>query len=234
MFKQKIKWIYFLFVGFAFLVLGLISCGKVNYDIFKNNLSEVRYNYFSGSVGEYLVTFTSGMREVDFKLNGVHTENVEFGILSITLPKDVEFVSSANYKLEYGNKLISGSLEQNPFDLTLIVDIGFIINDVDEMKVTFKMGDITKYITIKDVTKNFKLNYEDALNLFVESNYTQLEKFIVKGELQAEVYVKIMYDTTVDSNYYYLIRVLGRTGETLSGIINPITGELLAVTNGKI
>ena len=232
--KQKIKWIYFLFVGFAFLVLGLISCGKTNYDIFSKNLSEVRYNYFSGVVGEYLVSFTSGLRESDFKLNGYHTENVEFGILTITIPKGVEYVSSASYKLEYGNKLIGGTLEQNPFDLTLMADIGFIINDVEEMKVTFKMGDITKFITIKDVTKNFKLNYNSALNLFVEENYSKLEKLIVKGELQAEVYVKIMYDTTIDSNYYYLIRVISRTGETISGIVNPLTCEILAVTNGKI
>ncbi len=232
--KQKIKWIYFIFVGFAFLVLGLISCGKINYDVFTKNLSEVRCNYFSGVVGEYLATFTSGLRESDFKLNGYHTDNVEFGILTITIPNDVEYVSSASYKLEYGNKLISGTLEQNPFDLTLMADVGFVIDDVEEMKVTFKMGNITKYITIKDVTKNFKLNHTTALNLFVEENYNKLEKFISNGELQAEVYVKIMYDTKIDSNYYYLIRVISRTGETLSGIINPMTGEILAVTNGKI
>ena len=102
------------------------------------------------------------------------------------------------------------------------------------MKVTFKMGDIIKYITVKDVTTTFELDYVEALNLFVENYYKKLEKFVNNKSLEAEVYVKIMYDTEIDSNYYYLIRVLGRSGETVSGIVNPISGEILAVTNGNI
>ena len=45
------------------------------------------------------------------------------------------------------------------------------------------------------------------------------------------IYIKIMHDDTIDSGYYYLIRVIGRDGKVISGMINPISGELMAVTS---
>ena len=227
--KYRLYIIFFSLVFVLSLTLILTSCGNKNIEIFKNNISEARYNFFKGETSGYEVTLTCGVRESNFKLNGYHTENVEFGVLTIVLPKDVEYTDNATYKIDYGNKTISGNLEQNPFDSSLMADVGFIIENVDNIKVTFKMGNITKYINLYDVTSNFNYNYETALELFVNENYKELKEFIGGNELKAEVYVKIMYDNQIDSNYYFLIRVIGRQGKVVSGIVNPVSGEILAV-----
>lgn len=212
----------------------LTSCGTKNINIFKNNLSEVRYNYYLGEASGYTFSFTSGLREVDYKIDGYHTNNIEFGIVTIKLPDDVKYSGNANFRLDYGNKTTSGKLEQNPFDLTLMADIGFIIEDYEEIKITFKMDNINKVLTLKDVTKTFNYDYDNALEKFIMENYDDLKSYITKNELKAEIYVKIMYDNTLDSKFYYLIRVVGRNGNVLSGIIDPMSGDILAATNSNI
>ena len=210
-----------------------VSCNKLERK-YKSNISEARYNYFYGEVGGYKMSFTSGVRESDFKLDGYHTENVEFGVLTIITPNEVEFVDDATFKIDYDNKTINGILEQNPFDLSLMADIGFVIQEVDNIKITFKMGDIEKLVELRDVTKIFNYNYDSAFDVFIENCKEELKQFVVDNEFQAEVYIKIMHDDTVDSGYYFLVRVVGRSGKILSAIINPISGEMLAKTNSNL
>lgn len=211
----------------------LVSCNTKDIEIYRENISEARYNYYYGEASGYRMSFTSGVRESDFKLDGYHTENIEFGVITIILPSDVEYSGVATYRLEYDNKLASGTLEENPFDGSLMADIGFVIDDIDSMKIAFKMGDITKIITLDDMTRNFNYDYMGAFELFVD-NADGITDYMIDGEFQAEVYIKIMHDDTIDSGYYYLIRVIGRDGKVLSGIVNPISGEILAVTSGKL
>lgn len=211
----------------------LVSCNTKDIEIYRENISEARYNYYYGEASGYKMSFTSGVRESDFKLDGYHTENIEFGVITIILPSDVEYSGVATYRLEYDNKLASGTLEENPFDGSLMADTGFVIDDIDIMKITFKMGDITKIITLDDMTRNFNYDYMGAFELFVD-NADGITDYMIDGEFQAEVYIKIMHDDTIDSGYYYLIRVIGRDGKVLSGIVNPISGEILAVTSGKL
>ena len=210
----------------------IAGCGRDNkFELFVDNISEARYNYYFGEADGYIVSFTSGIREIDYKLDGYHTDNVEFGVITIELPEDVE-CTDATFRLQYGSKVDSGVLEVNPFDNTLMADVGYIIDDVD-IKITITMNDIIKVISLRDVTDSFQYDYLSALQIFVDENSEDLEKF-VDGGLLAEVYIKIMHDDTIDSGYYYLIRVIGRSGYMLSGIINPMTGDILAVTSSLL
>lgn len=180
------------------------------------------------------MSFTCGVRESDFKLDGYHTDTVEFGVLTVELPKDVEYSGSATFKLNYNNKVTSGKLEQNPFDLSLMADIGFIVQDVNSVDVSFTMGNNTTSITLNDVTSNFNYNYMSAYDIFIKHSENELKQFVVDNKFMAEVYIKIMHDNSIDSGYYYLVRVIGVKGTVLSAIINPITGEILAKTVSKL
>lgn len=211
----------------------LISCKKSDLEFYSESISEARYNYYFGEITGYEMSLTCGVRETDFRLDGYHTENIEFGVITIKIPTDIEFNNNATYRLDYGNKTTSGTLEQNPFDMSLMADIGFVI-DEDSVKITFKMDNIVKVLTLNNVTTNFNYNYISAFELFIKENSKGLKEFVDDGEFKAEVYIKIIHDNTIDSGYYFLIRVIGRNGKVLSGIVNPITGEILAVTNSKI
>ena len=233
MINKKRTYVYFsiIFVFMAISSILLVSCNRNNMELYKANISEARYNYYYAEAQGYLVSFTSGIRESDFKLDGYHTENIEFGVITIILPKDIEYSGVATYRIEYDNKLASGTLEQNPFDGSLMADTGFAIYDVD-MVIKFTMGDVSMAFNMKDMSNNFNMDYAGALELFV--NNVDMDDFIVDKEFKAEIYIKIMHDDTIDSVYYYLIRVIGRDGRVLSGMINPISGELMAVTSSTL
>ena len=233
MINKKRTYVYFsiIFVFMAISSILLVSCNRNNMELYKANISEARYNYYYAEAQGYLVSFTSGIRESDFKLDGYHTENIEFGVITIILPKDIEYSGVATYRIEYDNKLASGTLEQNPFDGSLMADTGFAIDDVD-LVIKFKLGDVSMAFNMKDMSNNFNMDYVGALELFV--NNVDMDDFIVDKEFEAELYIKIMHDDTIDSVYYYLIRVIGRDGRVLSGMINPISGELMAVTSSTL
>ena len=231
--KKKVFMLAIVFVLLCGLSVCLVACKKDNMEMYLDNISEARYNYFCGEVAGYRVTFTAGMREQDFKLDGYHTDSIEFGVITIELPNDMEYSGVATYRLEYGNNVTSGTLEKNPFDGTFMADTGFVINDVDTMRISFKMGEVSKSIEMIDYSKNFNLNYSGAFAVFVE-NVEGIEDFLVDDEFQAEVYIKIMHDDTIDVGYYFLIRVIGRSGKVLSGIVNPMNGEILAVTSSRL
>ena len=108
-----------IFVFMAISSILLVSCNRNNMELYKANISEARYNYYYAEAQGYLVSFTSGIRESDFKLDGYHTENIEFGVITIILPKDIEYSGVATYRIEYDNKLASGTLEQNPYQQNL-------------------------------------------------------------------------------------------------------------------
>ena len=162
-------------------------------------------------------------------LDGYHTDNIQFGILTITLPSDVSFVEGATYKIYYGNKTYMGDLEQNPFDFSLMADTGFMIQNLANISVLFTMNGSSKYVTIDNITNTFNLDYNEALDLFVKGACDKLSPFVDGNKLLGEVYIKIKYNKEIDSNFYYLIRVIDRVGNTVTGMINPITKELLAV-----
>lgn len=206
----------------------LIGCSKIDVDIFSSEISEACYNYYLGETTGYTFTFMSGSRKNDYKLDGYHTENIEFGIITIIIPEDVEFVS-ATYKIYYGNKTFMGELEQNPFDSSLMADIGFVIKDLTQVSILLSMGSISKYVTLNSISSSFKINYMEALELFVNESVNELKDLVDNNKLNGEVYIKIKFNKEIDSNYYYLIRVLGRQGKSVTGIVNPVTCEILAV-----
>ncbi len=179
----------------------------------------------------YKVSFTAGVRESDFKLDGYHTDNIEFGVITVILPSDVNYSGVATYRLEYDNKLASGTLEKNPFDGSFMADVGFVIDNA-KIVLSIKMGDTSMKFDMHDMSSNFNMDYMGAFELFVAN--IDINEFMVDKEFQAEVYIKIMHDDTIDSGYYYLIRVIGRDGKVISGMVNPISGELMAVTSSRL
>lgn len=209
----------------------LMSCKGDDMELYVNNISEARYNYYYAEANGYKVSFTAGVRESDFKLDGYHTDNIEFGVITVILPSDVNYSGFATYRLEYDNKLASGTLEKNPFDGSFMADVGFVIDNA-KIVLSIKMGDTSMKFDMRDMSSNFNMDYMGAFELFVAN--IDINEFMVDKEFQAEVYIKIMHDDTIDSGYYYLIRVIGRDGKVISGMVNPISGELMAVTSSRL
>ena len=231
--KKNKKWLVLSMVFCVLFVSSIVvlwACGEKKIDLYKENISEARFNYYYAEAGGYKVSFTSGIRECDYKLDGYHTDSVEFGVVTIELPSDVEYSSPATYRLEYADKVASGTLEKNPFDGTLMADIGLVAEG--DMCLLFKMGDISMNFNMLEASKNFNIDCMGAFELFVEN--AELDCFVVDKEFQAEVYIKIIHDNTIDRGYYFLIRVIGRDGKVVSGMVNPITGEIMAVTSSVL
>ena len=57
---------------FVFIVLFFTGCGETKYEICTREISETRECFYFAKNDKYVSTFTSGQRESDYQLDGIH------------------------------------------------------------------------------------------------------------------------------------------------------------------
>jgi len=221
-----------------FLVLMFFSvifsgCSNKYETYLCENISEVREFMLEGKSDNISVNFIGGKRETDYVINGYSTDLIDFGVLTFVLDDvDNYDVSLANYVLIVGSVRYDGELQQNPFDGTLVVDIGKIIDYNQNVYAKLIIGDYSKEVKLQLVNKDFKINHNDVIKLVVSEYKTELSKIIEDGNFLGEVYIKIINDADENvGDYYWYINIVSRDKGNLSMLISPYTKEILAVNN---
>lgn len=218
----------FMGILLAGLCLMLSACGASKVDLALNNLAEVRYNVFSGENDNFTANFMSGKRENPYAVNGVCQKQVEFGMLTIKYKTD-DAPIVAQYKLKIGENEYSGSLEYNPYDKTLMVDIGKVVEDNAEIMVTVTTTKGDESCTLNAKTTDLEITWRTALEIAIKNLDKDFEKYISKGKLNGEVYVKIITDLNgAFDTYYWYVSIVGTNGSTNGVIIDPNSGEVIA------
>lgn len=233
---MKKKNILIMFVLMAMVcVFTLSGCGsKKLVQIVQSNLAEVRYNLMLGSNSNITSSLMSGKREKDYVVNGIATESVDFGVLTFkVLNEDVVFTDDVKYVLTVGTNRTDGILEKNPFDGSYVADIGKIIADTSEViKAKILCGTFNEEVELISVTKDWKVQHDNALKLACTELKRELESFFENDMFMGEAYVKIINDELGDkNNYYWYVSFVNRNGKNFAVIIDPKTNEILAKKN---
>lgn len=191
-----------------------------------NNISECRQNYFTAQDELNKIVVSSGYREDPYIIDGIHTQNVEFGIvvlktslLNITAPSCILQVSGTDY---------SGAMEKNPYDNTYVFDIGKYLDANSVMTITIQIEGTEYNFEPTNISKDWQTGYLQAQ----EIGFNQLESYIVANasgkNFNAECYIKIVNDpSNISGLYYWYVSIVDTSGTTHSVIIDTSNGEIL-------
>ena len=215
-----------------FLIIGccvLSGCSNSLEKQIWNNIAEIREFVVYGKDEGVSVSLICGRRESEYKMNGYATDLIPFGVLTITYDNiDALDISEAKYTLYVGTEKFVGDLVQNPFDQTLVADIGTIVNKDANISVDIWVENKKTSLKLKNIDEDWGITSSECIDILIEHYKNQLKSF-VNDEFMAEVYIKIMNDYDMyGSDFYYYVSVIGRSGSSLSMIISPKTGDILA------
>lgn len=217
-----------LFLITTFVCLCFTACSVNKIDVAIDNLAEVRYNIFSGENDSFQVTFMSGERENPYVVNGSCEERIEFGMLTVKF-KTSDCPIVAQYSLTINDYEVSGNLEYNNFENILMVDIGKIVDDDAQISLTVKTNKGDENCDLLAKTKDLEITWRTALEIALTEWGSDFNQYIKKGNLQAELYVKIISDLNSKfDNYYWYVSLIGTDGSSKGLIIDPHSGDIIA------
>lgn len=218
-----------IFTLLALSIFGLTACGKNSIDLNKY-LIEERDNLFIANDNIYNVTFSSGMRENNYNLDGIVNDKVEFGVLTL-MRNDANPLANDTYEyiVTINEEEFKGTMEKSPIDNSYAVDIEKKVEDnaIINVKINFTGYKFNQDLT--NISNNFEISKDQALKI-ANTELKQAIKDIQSGNnVKFEVVMKILKDSSTDTNrFYWYIGVISTNGETLGILIDANTGEIIA------
>ena len=219
----KVQKICFMLCFFLlFFCMFFVGCHQ---DVLKQcqpKISDERQNYFEGESQNYYVSFSSGIRESPYILNGKSEQKVEFGVVTIK-PKNFSGDESITYNVCVNNDEYIGEFERSPYDDTYAGDINKKVDDDCVLVIKINNGSGEEMATMTNISKSFKINSQKALLIAINEVG---DKFSSLKQKDFEIYIKIVADfTNKISEKYYLVMFLDVDGNSLNVIVNPTTCE---------
>jgi len=206
---------------FMFSIL-FVGCGSDDLKYFSQKVSDQRMNYFQGETTDYFVSFSSGVRESPYLLDGKVGDKVDFGIILIK-PKNSFQIESITYDIFINNEQFVGEFEKSPFDDTYAGDINKKVLDDDVVVVKINNGSGEQEAILSSVSKDFKVDSFKALKIAIDElgeNKTKLK------EQNFEIYIKLFQDITNKiQDKYWIVTFLCEDSQSFNVLINPTTGE---------
>lgn len=227
--KFKVNHFYkklFICLGFVALlaIVFIFGCSTVNLtDNSLSAISEYRKNLFVGKSGNVLATYTTGQREQDYIMDGKKTALTDFGVLTLHLSSPIE--QAPAFKLTVNQTTFEGVLEQNPYDGTYVFDT--LCQTDDNAQIELYIKQLEQTIKLVCVSANWSASYQDALTIFSQKYQKELDSHSSRGNLNAEVYIKIVSSNKSLDNIYWYVLCVCESGDMYSALIDPNTKEII-------
>lgn len=204
----------------------LCSCGgnQTPNNIIENSLSEYRKNLFVYKNNNYLVTLTSGERESNYIMDGVKSDLVDFGVVTVKF-NDIFAGSKLQFELKIDNDTYSGEFERNPYDNTFVFDIGKQVKD--ESTVSLYFVDFDENVDMKCISKDWEYDHLDALEIFAEAHKEEIKTLTNDNSINGEIYIKTVTENNDLSNIYWYVLLVCKNGEMYANLISVTTGQIV-------
>ena len=208
------------------------GCETNYYKLLLNNASEIRYNLFVQDDQYVTATFMSGQREEPYVSDGISNALKDFGVFTVKFKSNVS-VAEITFEATIDGHTYTGVMEKNPYELnTYATDIEVVVADQSNIKLIYVVSDVARSIQLKNAMSEWQITCFDAL----KQASTELQPFIKQhtknSDLQAEVYVKIAFDTSNNlSPYFWLVQIVATDSTSSQLVIDPLTNEILVKTN---
>lgn len=215
--------IFFVIILIAFACVG---CGANLETLLINNISEIQTNVLVGSCNGIVATLVTGVREEDYVKNGVSTKSVPFAVLTIA-SEEKENMEVGNFELIIEEEKYQGELLKNPYTGEYQVDLG----DVEcksSAVVSIIINGKTLDVAMFSITEELEFSGLDALRIVGERCDEKIKEYKSGGELQAEVYVRLLGNLKRNSdNLSWGVSFIGKDGSRINYVISAYTGAIL-------
>lgn len=221
------------FIFFVILICSLFSgCGVGLKNKVYNNLSEMVDFVVVGVADDVSVSLMCGRREVDYKINGVSTELVPYGVLTLCLGEELDSSMEVKYVLFVGTKKFQGEMQKNPYDSTWVADIKTIIDKNENISIEISVGQEMFSLKLKPVDGDWIITSNEVVDILIKEYKNELKNMVLDGVLEGEIYIKLINEQTIEYyRYYYYVSVVDRKGGSLNFLLSPKTKEILASNN---
>lgn len=212
------------------LVMLVCVLGGCNQDMnyaWKDYVSEYCECYFVGETEGYYVELMNGEREVEYYLDGVSGDKQKYTLLIVTPKNEGSSVENIGYCVEYNGNTVEGSLSESPFDNTKSSEVDMEIGEDDTIFVYIKLEASTQVCKVQCVSKDFALNWEDAMMKVYECCGQELG-MIMKNHNSIECYLQVINKYGEEGWYYWCVTIIADTGEKYVWIVDPMSAEILA------
>lgn len=221
-------------VCFFILVIFLTGgCGSnALFDYARQNVSEIRNNLFIGKSENIIVSFSSGEREKNYVIDGKSGENTDFGVFSVIVLNDNKYETKRSFVANINQVDYSGTFEVNPYDKTLLFDIGIKFEDDAQISISVILDEIYETIQLENVSQTWNIDCFDAVEIACKKLQSELKRYIKEKNLTMEIYVKILFDIdNLENPYFWLVTFTGNDEKEVSVVIDVSTGEVLSKKN---
>ena len=216
-------------VFFLILLLPMLfvfGCTSKYEKMLINNIAEVRQFIYVGENNNIKSSFICGSREKEYVANGMATELQDFGVVTFIIPNDIEIDKiNAEYVLTIDTKKYNGQLEVNPFDGSLVADIGKIIDKKLNVSAKIIAGEFIEEIKLNLISDDWEIKFLDVIDIVVENYKKEIKSFIKDDVFCGEIYIKMVGE---DSGYDWYFNMISIDGNSLSLIISKDNGNILA------
>ena len=209
------------------IVVFLSGCaGGIEKDMW-DNMSEYREVMLQGRAEGVYATLISGLREKDYKMDGVSTEKIPFGVITVDLSCGAS--ESYSYNLFVGTKKYEGVFGINPHNNTLIADIGQCVDANENVVMDIVGGDSKISVKLKNVNLNWTISAIDCVEILLGKYKSQIKSLYDNNDFMAEVYLKIIDEWDKYGEEFFLyISIVAKDDRCISMLISPYTGDILA------
>ncbi len=212
-------------------VFSFTACGKTDVNL-ADFVIEERYNIYSGADNNYMVTFSSGMREENYALDGIKNNMIEFGILTISkIDNTAMKQQDYSYNITIGDFNASGTLTKNDYyNGCYSVDVNKAALNNEPVTVNITANNVAFSKELDNNSKDFSVDKSAALNIANSELKTEVSELTKDKNNKIEVVVKIIndYSTMGVKNYYWYVGVISTNNETIGVLIDANTGDIIS------
>ena len=214
------------FLIFLMPIFLFFGCTSKYERMLLNNIAEARQFMYTGENDGIKASFVCGCREEEYVANGIATPLKDFGVITFELPKDSQIDKSvAQFVLTIGANRYDGVLETNPFDGSLVADIGEIVNKEHNASAKLIAGEFVIDIKLNLISDDWNVEYLDVVDIVVGKYKKEIKSFIKDNLLCGEVYIKMINGS---GDYCWYFNLISTDGNSLSLVISKDNGEILA------
>ncbi len=210
-------------------LFGLTACNNTKIDL-NNYLIEERNNLFTAEDDNYAVTFSTGLREKEYDLDGVRNEMVDFGVLTIArIDRQPIATTGCEYVLTIDDEVLRGNLIKSELDNTYSCDLERSVLNESKIHVQINITGYTFEKDLENTSNDFSVDKTAAISVANSELNESLNGFS-KDKNNFEAVMKIVkdYSTSEVKNYYWYIGVVAQNGETLGILIDATNGDVIA------